>query len=60
MRHFKPEDNPLKDVKVKFETDFDPERVIYRIINGTDEGYRKQSKLESIKERNARDNVRNF
>lgn len=50
-------ENPLRNVKVELPTDFDAQRVIYRMIHGTDLGYTPH-RGETLKERQAREKQR--
>lgn len=45
---FKWEDNPLKDVKViqPAEVEFDSQRIVFRVLNGSDKNYRKYVKQQ--------------
>lgn len=61
MEHFKPEDNPLRNVKVETEVDFDSARLVYRLLHGPDSGYRKErQKLQSVEHRNKEERKLNF
>lgn len=61
MKRFKPEDNPLRDVKVKMEEDLDPERMIYVLTYGTDKGYKVNRKTsEKLETRQKRENRLDF